>query len=500
MKSSSARRLISLLSTSALVAAFAATGLAAPVAAVSPTGPVIFDNTPATLPPNLPSVGYEATSTSEWGTQVSFAGTQRSLAKVVVTMSDWALHSTYPTMPASGWTHPITLNLYAVDSPVPGALIKSVTQTFDVPWRPVADGCGGSATAYTGANGSCYNGLAFNISFDLAGQNVPNELIFGIAYNTSDYGLTPLRPTTPLGGPYDSLNVATYPGTGDGTTVAQPSVGTFLHPLGTYLNSSWSGAYGDNGAGGTGTFRFDPSSWGSYQPAIQFTAAPVCAPTGLVRDGINLTAAQIGGTVTGPLDATGCNIGVYYGPGTTGAVSGANIFGANYYGVVVNAAAVNVTNSTIRDIGETPLNGTQHGVGVLYTTVDQAGTSTGMSATGTLSGTTITKYQKNGVVVSGSGAKVILHDNTVVGEGGISYIAQNGIQISFGASAKLYGNDVSLNNYLPSKVTACGLLIYKAGGVSGQTKTGIAYIKADNSFHNNETDICNFGKGGGFSL
>lgn len=26
-----------------------------------------------------------------------------------------------------------------------------------------------------------------------------------------------------------------------------------------------------------------------------------------------------------------------------------------------------------------------------------------------------------------------------------------------------------------------------------------AYIKSDNNFHNNETDICNFGKGGGFS-
>ena len=161
---------------------------------------------------------------------------------------------------------------------------------------------------------------------------------------------------------------------------------------------------------------------------------------------------------------------------------------------------MNVTSTSIHDIGESPLNGSQHGVGVLYTTIDQAGTSTGPSAKGTVSGTTITKYQKNGIVISGSGATVSLLGNTVKGEGGVNYIAQNGIQISFGASAKLVGNDVSLNNYTPSKVTACGLLIYKAGGVSGATKSGISYIKADNSFHNNETDICNFGKGGGFSL
>jgi hypothetical protein len=51
----------------------------------------------------------------------------------------------------------------------------------------------------------------------------------------------------------------------------------------------------------------------------------------------------------------------------------------------------------------------------------------------------------------------------------------------------------------PSKVTACGLLIYKAGGVSGASKSGIAYVKADNDFHANEQNICNFGKGGSFS-
>ena len=64
---------------------------------------------------------------------------------------------------------------------------------------------------------------------------------------------------------------------------------------------------------------------------------------------------------------------------------------------------------------------------------------------------------------------------------------------------QLFNNNVSLNNYTPPKVTACGLLLYKAGGVSGATKNGISFVKADNNFHENETDICNFGKGGGFS-
>ena len=96
------------------------------------------------------------------------------------------------------------------------------------------------------------------------------------------------------------------------------------------------------------------------------TSAATCTPTGYVRDSINLTAAEINpsGTVSGQVDATGCNIGVYYSDGAQGLVNKANIFGANYYGVVNNGAVVTVENSSIHDIGETPLNGDQHGVGV----------------------------------------------------------------------------------------------------------------------------------------
>jgi len=41
------------------------------------------------------------------------------------------------------------------------------------------------------------------------------------------------------------------------------------------LNSTWTGAYCDNGADGTGSFRLDsPTSacWTGYVPAVQFTA------------------------------------------------------------------------------------------------------------------------------------------------------------------------------------------------------------------------------------
>ena len=124
---------------------------------------------------------------------------------------------------------------------------------------------------------------------------------------------------------------------------------------------------------------------------------------------------------------------------------------------------------------------------MLYTTVNQAGGPTGPSATGTLSGTTITNYQKNGVVVSGLGAAVTITGNTVTGQGPIAYIAQNGIQISFKATATIKGNTVSGNDYTPKDTLACGLLFFQASGV----KT------SDNTLFANEKNLCNFGKGGG---
>ncbi len=36
---------------------------------------VIFDNTPSPLPANIPSLGYQAEQTSEFGNEISFAGT-----------------------------------------------------------------------------------------------------------------------------------------------------------------------------------------------------------------------------------------------------------------------------------------------------------------------------------------------------------------------------------------------------------------------------------------
>ena len=124
---------------------------------------------------------------------------------------------------------------------------------------------------------------------------------------------------------------------------------------------------------------------------------------------------------------------------------------------------------------------------MFYTTINQDGSSTGSAATGTLSGSTITGYQKGGVVVSGHGAAVTVANNIVTGAGPVKFIAQNGIQVSYGATALVTGNTVSGNAYTPRAWVACGLLWYQADGVRANR----------NHVAGNEMNVCNVGKGGG---
>jgi hypothetical protein len=208
-------------------------------------------------------------------------------------------------------------------------------------------------------------------------------------------------------------------------------------------------------------------------------ASSACTSTGFYRDGINLTAAKIGGTVTGNLDATGCDIGVYYGPGATGTVFGAKIANARYFGVVNDGGHVNVARSTISKIGNAPFDGAQHGVGIFYTTEHVAGSSSG-TARGMISGNILPSYQKGGITVRGTGASATIEGNKVTGSGQVDYIAQNGIQVSFGATATVIRNIVSGNWYMPTTNEACGLLLYQAGAVK----------QLLNHLFANETNIC----------
>ena len=206
--------------------------------------------------------------------------------------------------------------------------------------------------------------------------------------------------------------------------------------------------------------------------------ASTCMATGFTRDGINLTAALINpGNLRGTtVDATGCNIGVYYGPGSEGKVTDTDVFGANYFGIVNNGGGVDVRNSSIHNIGEVPFNGTQHGVGVYF--VD--------GGSGSIQKNTVRLYQKGGIVVNGEGSSAKIQNNTVTGNGRVDYIAQNGIQVSRGATGDVSNNTVSENAYTGANgASSGGVLIY--GGCGDPATTGVD-VK-NNTLINNDVGI-----------
>ena len=224
----------------------------------------IYSSIPAPLPPNVPSLGFEANASSEFGDLIQFTGTSRSLTQVTVVMSDWALAANYPAFPGAGgptWNHPLTLNLYTVDNsgpnPAPGTLIATRTQTFAIPWRPVADPTCANPAQWRAGNGTCYSGLAFPVTFDFTGVTVPSQMIYGLAFNTEHYGYAPIG----VAGPYASLNL--------GLAQAPPTVGVNPFPDTAYWNTTNAANYADGGAGGVGVFRRD-TNWTPYSGAVSF--------------------------------------------------------------------------------------------------------------------------------------------------------------------------------------------------------------------------------------
>ena len=136
-----------LMVTGGLAAVLPLVGVTAAPAVAVPTPSVVYDAIPALLPSNVASLGFQATSTSQFGDFVHLAGTSRVLQKITVTMSDWALYADYSVAPlymanSVNWTHPITVNVYsshlAVNG-VPDTLLATRTQTVTIPWRPAQD-------------------------------------------------------------------------------------------------------------------------------------------------------------------------------------------------------------------------------------------------------------------------------------------------------------------------------------------------------------------------
>src|SRR5271165_660303 len=167
----------------------------------------------------------------------------------------------------------------------------------------------------------------------------------------------------------------------------------------------------------------------------------------LAVDGAN---NQIGGC--GPPDDF---VGIYY---------------QNASGAINEVVARNQALSVVDD-------GCQSGQAIFV----ESGYGTGGSAIVTIENNSVHNYQKNGITVDGSGTVAAITANYVVGQGATTGAAENGIQVSDGATGSVKGNTVTDDVYInpsdcsqptetdptpPPCYGASGILVYDSGATS----------------------------------
>jgi hypothetical protein len=263
--------------------------------AVFADGVVLYSNIPdpVLLAPNPFPAGfkysapYEAGAMGEFGGLIQFAGgsSEYSLTSATFVLNSGAVASDFtdyidgtlaaPTgyaVTPSGFYVPMTLSFYNTGAGyATGSEIGSVTVDALVSWRPEPNSACPvvyGINEWESSSGKCYDGALSIVTFDLSGIEVPTQVIYGLAFSTTDYGASP---TTGFSGPDDSLNIQLVEGS--------PAAG--INPLSdtAYFESSEGSNYTDGGAAGTGTFRQD-QGWTPYgSGAAQFMGNPVSEPT-----------------------------------------------------------------------------------------------------------------------------------------------------------------------------------------------------------------------------
>jgi len=149
------------------------------------------------------------------------------------------------------------------------------------------------------------------------------------------------------------------------------------------------------------------------------------------------------------------------------------------YGIfVAGGGTLKATKVTVDGAGPTgPIDGCQGGVGI---EVGTARTEPAEVGHATLSTDTVSGYQKNGITDEGEGTSISVTSAIVTGAGETPAIAQNGIQVSYGAKGTITKSTITGNECNASSCGENALSDYQSTGV-------LFYLEAKGSNVTNST-------------
>ncbi len=170
-----------------------------------------------------------------------------------------------------------------------------------------------------------------------------------------------------------------------------------------------------------------------------------------------------------------------------------------FEGIAYYNAGGTVLGCHVEDIREEPYSGNQHGVAIY------AYTDTAVARTLNVTGCAIAGYQKNAMALSGAHLTAHVDSCQVTGYGPADFIAQNGIQLGYGATGTIgtiSPNTVSGHSYTPHDWAASGILLYATSGtvqvadnIVSENSEGIYAIDASAVITGNQVSATQAGTG-----
>ncbi|MEI9929272.1 MAG: right-handed parallel beta-helix repeat-containing protein [Rhizomicrobium sp.] len=171
------------------------------------------------------------------------------------------------------------------------------------------------------------------------------------------------------------------------------------------------------------------------------------------------------------VDGTGNNI-------TTCGLQLAGIYYRNAGGTIIGSTAQN-------QILPDGYQGCQSGLGIFVE--NQASGTDSVN----IEKNTVTNFDKNGITVELAAAAANITHNTVTGIGPTTLIAQNGIEVSYGATASITANTISDLIYSPDTYGSSGIILYQLDSAEYQTPTLVQGNTIDNAQYGVVLDAVN---------